>query len=170
MSISPGKRCWPRRVSKLALAGDGRFGWLGLAPAEGGQTLQEVESTLGAHLQALSPQAKIDGACQKREVVSQPGVVYVLDQDVVTRVETRGARHATASGVRVGGDAAKAQRVYGERLTVTPNVHFAKGQTRTVYSQDRKFALMMEGTDAGRIIMLRGGLVPTVELLEGCSG
>jgi hypothetical protein len=154
----------------LALAADGRFGWLGLAPAEAGQTLQQVESTLGAPLQALPPPAKADGDCQKRAAASQPGVVYIVDKVIVTRVETRDARYATVSGVRVGDDAAKAQRVYGKRLTVTPHIYFAKGKTMAVYSPDRKFALVMESNDAGRIITLRGGLVPAVEYLEGCSG
>jgi len=39
-----------------------------------------------------------------------------------------------------------------------------------VYSPDGKFALVMESNDAGRIIMLCGGMVPAVEFLEGCSG
>jgi len=39
----------------------------------------------------------------------------------------------------------------------------------TVYSPDRKFALVMEANDQGRIITLRGGRLPEVGWLEGCA-
>lgn len=151
-----------------AAAADGRFGWLGLAPAEAGQTLQQVQSGLGAPLQPLP--GKAQGECRQLAAASRPGVVYTVDDGVLTRVETRDARYATVSGVRVGDDAAKAQRIYGKRLSVTPHLYFAQGRTMAVYSPDRRFALVMESNDDGRIITLRGGMVPAVEYLEGCSG
>ncbi len=147
-------------------AADGRFGYLGLAPAVAGQSLQQVEATLGAPLQPL---AGSDGDCQQRGAARLPGVVYTVDGGVLTRVETRDPRYATVSGVRVGDDMKKAQRVYGKRLQLAPHPYFAQGQTLAVYSADRRFALVMESNDDGRIITLRGGLVPAVEYLEGCS-
>ncbi len=151
-------------------AADGRFGWLGLSPAEAGQTLQKVGSVLGAPLQPLPPPALGDDDCQLHGLATLPGVVYVVDKGVLIRVETRDPRYATVSGVRVGDDVKKAQRTYGKRLKVMPHPYFARGQTLAVYSPDGKFALVMESNDAGRIIMLRGGMVPAVEFLEGCSG
>ena len=151
-------------------AADGRFGWLGLSPAEAGQTLKQVESVLGAALQPLPSPARGDGDCQLRSLAALPGVAYVVDKGVLARVETRDPRYATVSGVRVGDDVKKAQRAYGKRLKAAPHPYFARGQTLAVYSPDGKFALVMESNDAGRIIMLRGGLVPAVEFLEGCSG
>lgn len=71
--------------------------------------------------------------------------------------------------MRVGDDVAKARRVYGQRLSVSPHLYFASGLTLAVYSPDRRFALVMESNDAGRIITLRAGAVPAVEHLEGCS-
>jgi hypothetical protein len=96
-------------------------------------------------------------------------VVVVVDQGVVSRIETRDPRYATLSGVRVGDDVAKARRVYGQRMRVTPHLYFANGLTMALYSPDREFALVMESNDSGRIIALRAGSVPAVEFLEGCS-
>ena len=131
--------------------------------------MAQVEAALGAALQPALPAAKGNAECQLRGVASRPGVVYVADKDVVTRMETRDTRYATVSGVRVGDDLKKARRTYGKRLTTSPHLYFAEGLTLAVYSPDRKYALIMESNDDGRIITLRGGLVPAVEYLEGCS-
>ena len=144
-----------------------RFGWLGLAPVEAGQTLQQAEAALGAPLQ---PAAATPQRCQVLSSPARPGVGYVVAEGRVTRMETRDRRYATVSGLRVGDDVAKVRRIYGARLDVRPHPYFAKGQVLAVYSPDRRFALVMESDDAGRIVTLRGGLVPAVEFLEGCSG
>ncbi len=87
---------------------------------------------------------------------------------MITRVETRDARWRSASGVRVGSTLAQARRAYGKRLTVAPHPYFDRGHTLLVYSADRRFALVMEANDQGRIITLRGGRLPEVAWLEGC--
>lgn len=150
-------------------APEGRFGWLGLAPAEAGQTLQQAEAALGAPLQPAA--AAKDGAarCQLRSAAAQPGVAYVVDQGMVTRMETRDPRYATVRGVRVGDPVQRVRQIYGQRLSVRPHAYFERGLILAVYSPDRKFALVMESNDAGRIVTLRGGSVPAVEFLEGCS-
>lgn len=150
-------------------AGEGRFGWLGLAPTSVGQTLAQAEAALGAPLQIAPPAPKDGNACHTRSAVSQPGVAYTVSQGVVTRVETRDARYLTVRGVRVGDEVKRVKQIYGPRLSVTPHVYFARGLMLTVYSPDRKFALVMESNDSGHIVTLRGGMVPAVEFLEGCS-
>jgi len=72
-------------------------------------------------------------------------------------------------GVRVGDEVKRVRQIYGQRLSVAPHLYFARGLMLAVYSPDRRFALVMESNDAGRIVTLRGGLVPAVEFLEGCS-
>jgi hypothetical protein len=152
-----------------AQAADGRFGWLGLAPAEAGQTLQQAEAALGAALVPGAPAGKEAARCHLRSSAAQPGVSYVIDQGLVTRAETRDARYATVRGVRVGDDVKKVRQVYGQRLSVRAHAYFERGLVLAVYSPDRRFALVMESNDAGRIVTLRGGRVPAVEFLEGCS-
>jgi hypothetical protein len=144
-----------------------RFGFYGLSPAAAGQTVKEAEKALGAPL--VAPPAQQDRRCQVRTSSAQPGVQYVVDNGVITRIDTRDKRWATIRGLRVGDSEARARQLYGKRLQVSPHPYFERGHRLSVVSADRKFALVMESDDAGRIITLRGGRLPMVESLEGCS-
>ena len=63
--------------------------------------------------------------------------------------------------------AKRVRQVYGQRLSV--HAYSERGLVLAVYSPDKKIALVMESNDAGRIVTLRGAMVPAVEFLEGCS-
>lgn len=158
----------------------GKFTFYGLAPAVVGLDRSQAEAALGQPLQAepvpaaraasaASAAAAKAGHCHHRLSPLQPGVRYTLTGDVITRIETRDARYATVSGVHVGDTVAQVQKAYGKRLTTAPHPYFAQGKVLTVYSPDRKFALVMEANDQGRIITLRGGRLPEVGWLEGCA-
>lgn len=161
-----------------------RFGFYGLSPAQAGQALAQAESALGQPLKleaaaAKPPKAVAAGGasalavvtpdCHYRSTAQQPGVRYALAGERITRIETRDPRYATVSGVHVGDSLARAQQAYGKRLASSPHPYFDQGRTLTVYSPDRRFALVMETNDSGRIITLRGGRLPEVGWLEGCS-
>ena len=158
----------------------GQFTVYGLAPAIAGLDRAKAEAALGQPLQlepvpasraasATGPGAAGAAGCQHRLSPQQPGVRYTLTADVITRIETRDARYTTVSGLRVGDSLAQAQKAYGKRLSSGPHPYFAQGKVLTVYSPDRQFALVMETNDQGRIITLRGGRLPEVGWLEGCS-
>jgi len=155
----------------------GRFGYQGLTPAVAGLDRAKAEAALGEPLQAeplpaaraASAAAASPGTCHHRLAPQQPGVRYTLNGDLITRTETRDARYPTISGVRVGDTVARAEKAYGKRLNSAPHPYFAQGRVLTVYSPDRRFALVMEANDQGRIITLRGGRLPEVGWLEGCS-
>lgn len=144
-----------------------RFGYEGVAPLLAGTSLAQAEKQLGTRLQPAA--GSNAAACRRYDVPAWPGVQVIVDNAVISRVETRDKRYASISGVHVGDDVAKVRRVYGQRLSVSPHLYFANGLTLAVYSPDRRFALIMESNDAGRIITLRAGAVPAVEHLEGCS-
>jgi len=155
----------------------GRFGYQGLTPAVAGLDRAKAEAALGEPLQAeplpaaraASAAAASPGTCHHRLAPQQPGVRYTLNGGLITRTETRDARYPTISGVRVGDTVARAEKAYGKRLNSAPHPYFAQGRVLTVYSPDRRFALVMEANDQGRIITLRGGRLPEVGWLEGCS-
>lgn len=174
-----------------ATASDSRFGFYGLAPAVVGLDRSQADAALGQPLQPepvpaaraasavastaaatttpAAASAARPGKCHHRVSPLQPGVRYTLAADVITRVETRDARYATVSGVHVGDTVAQVQKAYGKRLSTTAHPYFAQGKVLTVYSPDRKHALVMETNDQGRIVTLRGGRLPEVGWLEGCS-
>ena len=155
-----------------------RFGFYGLSPVQAGQALAQAESALGQPLKVEAAGAKPAKAvaagavapdCHYRSTVHQPGVRYALAGELITRIETRDPRYATVSGVHVGDSLARAQQAYGKRLVSAPHPYFDQGRMLSVYSPDRRFALVMETNDAGRIITLRGGRLPEVGWLEGCA-
>jgi hypothetical protein len=158
-----------------------RFGFYGLSPARAGQALAQAETALGqpltAEAAAKPPKPVAAGSaanpaaadCHYRSTAQQPGVRYALAGAVITRIETRDPRYATFSGVHVGDSLARAQQAYGQRLVSAPHPYFDQGRMLTVHSPDRRFALVMETNDGGRIITLRGGRLPDVGWLEGCS-
>ncbi len=88
-------------------------------------------------------------ACQDQGVDRPPGVRFALTSGVVSRAETRDMRYTTLSGVHVGDTLGRARQAYGERLSVAPHPYFDNGHRRTVYSPDRRFALVMESIDSG---------------------
>lgn len=169
-----------------------RFGFYGMTPAAAGQTRSQAEAALG---KPFKPEPKPAGrtalaaepaaapatasaaavpveqvpACQYQGTDNHPGVRFTVAAGVLSRAETRDARYATLSGVKVGDTVDRARQVYGKRLSASPHPYFDKGWTLTVYSPDRRFALVMESNNSGHIITLRGGRMPDVAWLEGCS-
>ena len=175
----------PAAAASAALASatvGARFSFYGLAPATAGLAQAQAERALG---QPFKPEASAPGraaaaagraasaadlrSCQYQGLDSHPGVRFTLASGVVSRAETRDMRYATISGVHVGDTLDRVRQAYGKRLSVAPHPYFDNGHTLTVYSPDRRFALVMESNDSGRIITLRGGRLPDVGWLEGCS-
>ncbi len=152
-----------------------RFTLQGLPPVLAGLTVSQAEQALG---QALRPEllpparqaapAAAPRACAYSVSAAQPGVRYGVSAGVVTRIETRDPRYRSHSGLQVGDTAARAQQVYGKRLVSTPHPYFDKGRMLIVYAADKRFALVMESNDQGRIVTLRGGRSPEVTWLEAC--
>lgn len=174
----------PAAAASATAAPTDRFTFFGLGQAAAGQTLAQAAAALGQPLlaepvaaaraasgPALKPvaAAAAGSGCHYRSAAGHPGVRYAVAGDVITRVETRDSRYASASGVHVGDSLQRAQQVYGRRLTLAPHPYFDKGRLASVVSPDRRFALVMESNDGGRIITLRSGRLPDVGWLEGCS-
>lgn len=167
-----------------------RFTFYGLTPAAAGQTVGQAEAALGQPLKPapggpIKPVATPAGAgvgavtgavatapakgCRFLTAERQPGVRYTVVGDQISRIETRDPRYSTLKGVHVGDALERARKVYGKRLSSTPHPYFDKGRMLTLYSPNRQHALVMESNDQGRIITVRGGHVPEVTWLEGCS-
>lgn len=156
-----------------------RFSVHGLGPVQAGQTLAQAQSALREPLLADAPAAAPPTAasaapaatsgCRYHHAAGQPGVRYAINQGVLSRVETRDPRYASLSGVAVGQPLAQARQAYGGRLVEQPHPYFDRGRLLLVHAADRRFALVMESNNDGRIITLRSGRLPDVQWLEGCS-
>ena len=80
-----------------------------------------------------------------------------------------GRRWASVRGQGVGDSEAQARQLYGARLVSGAPTYFERRHRLAVSSADRKFALVMASDGSGRMVTLRGGRVPAVKALEGCS-
>lgn len=153
-----------------------RIDFCGLTLPQAGQALALAETAPGQPLQVeaaakpLKPLAAGSAAaCHCRSSAQQPGVRYALAGALITRIETRDPRYATFSGVHMSDSLARVRQACGQRPVSAWHRYFDQGRMLTVYSPDRRFALVMETNDGDRIITLRGGGLPDVGWLDGCS-
>jgi hypothetical protein len=71
-------------------------------------------------------------------------------------------------GVRVGDSEESARNVYGQRAFARPHKYLQGALYLIVYTADRDAAVVLEIVN-GRVVSIRGGLIPAVEYVEGCS-
>jgi hypothetical protein len=106
--------------------------------------------------------------CHYRTSTRAPGLLFMIENGRVVRVETRSAAYVTPSGVRVGDTEAAAREAYAGRAVITPHKYSASGHYLVIRTADGKRAVVIE-TDEGKVVAVRGGQEPAVEYVEGCS-
>lgn len=106
--------------------------------------------------------------CHYIQSVDVPDLRVMIEAGKVVRVETQHGRYSTPSGVRVGDSEESARKVYGQRAVARPHKYVQGALYLIVYAADRGAAVVLEIIN-GRVLSLRGGLVPAVEYVEGCS-
>jgi len=156
---------WVLAVCTAAKAApEGRFGWLGLAPAEAGQTLQQAEAALGAPLLPVAPAAKDAARCHLRSAASQPGVSYVVDQGLVTRADAGpGVR---ALGAQLGDSVDAVISLYPD-ITRRDSDGVMSGTYLVLTDPDGRHAVVMQAA-GDTILAIRAGLSRAVESPQGC--
>jgi hypothetical protein len=87
----------------------------------------------------------------------------------VARVEVSDSAVATTAGARIGDTEARINRLYSGRVQTTPH-KYTDGRYLTVRGSgaDSVHRLVFE-TDGQRVTRYRGGRMPEVEWVEGCS-
>jgi hypothetical protein len=88
----------------------------------------------------------------------------------VGRVEVSDTSVGTAAGARVGDSEARINELYAGRVQTTPH-KYVDGHyliVRRAADADSVYRLVFE-TDGERVTRYRGGRMPEVEWVEGCS-
>jgi hypothetical protein len=101
---------------------------------------------------------------------SPPGVLIMTVGGEVARVEVSDTTVATAAGARVGDTEARINALYPSRVQTGPH-KYVDGHylvVRRGADADSLYRLVFE-TDGQRVTRYRGGRVPEVEWVEGCS-
>jgi hypothetical protein len=143
----------------------------GLGALRAGMTIAEAAKAVGGSFSARPGEAKTCGYAVWRE--APPNVLVMLDEGRVARVDiVRDSRIPTSKGARIGDTEARIKELYKGRVVVTPH-EYTDGHYLTVTpepgsSEDRNYRLVFE-TDGNRVLRYRGGKLPQVGYVEGCS-
>jgi hypothetical protein len=137
----------------------------GWGPIRAGASLADARAALGGQL-AEPANRECDHV---RPSGRPPGVLLMVVSGQVARVEVTDSTVATAAGARVGDSEARINQLYPGRVQSTPHKYTA-GHYLTVRGAgaDSIHRLVFE-TDGQRVTRYRGGRMPEVEWVEGCS-
>lgn len=119
---------------------------------------------------SLPPSAEKSG-CEYAKVAELPaGVLVMVEDGIVVRVDVRTPELPTAGGTRVGDSEASVRAKYGQRVSVSPH-KYTDGHYLTLRSAspgDTIHRIIFE-TDTSKIPSYRAGQMPQVGYVEGCS-
>jgi hypothetical protein len=140
----------------------------GLEPIRVGMTLSEAR----AALPRFELSAGVDSlACDYPAIDGLPeGVLVMVDQGTVARVDVKSATVPTAEGARVGDTEQRIQELYGARVSVMPH-KYTDGHylvVRSAAPDDTLHRIVFE-TDGSKVERYHAGRMPQVLYVEGCS-
>lgn len=129
-------------------------------------SVAEARATLGGQL----PEPKSRECDHVRPPVGPGGVLIMTVGGQVARVEVSDTTVSTSAGARVGDSEARINALYPGRVQTTPH-KYIDGHYLIVRGgpgADSIYRLVFE-TDGQRVTRYRGGRMPEVEWVEGCS-
>jgi hypothetical protein len=139
----------------------------GFGPITIGMTPEQANAAVGGSL--TLPQGVADG-CDYASPRGVDSLSFMIEQGKVVRIEVRRHDVRTIAGARVGDTEARIQQLYPGRVRVSPH-KYTDGHYLTVVPGDttgHPYRLIFE-TDGAVVTKYRGGALPQVEYVEGCS-
>jgi hypothetical protein len=137
----------------------------GWGPIRAGMSVADARAALGGRL----PEPSNRECDHVRPASGPPGVLVMIVNGQVARVEVSDTTVATAVGARVGDTEARISQLYPGRVRTGPH-KYVDGHYLVVRGTDGDsvYRLVFE-TDGQRVTRYRGGRAPEVEWVEGCS-
>lgn len=161
-----------------ATVGDEPLTLRGMGALRIGMTVDEAVAEFG------SPIAETDGLTGECRIGVIPGdpaspsfLIHAPNGDLasgtIRRIDLTGAAQVTLSGIHIGSTKDDVLAAYGDRITATPHKYETAPDSeyltyRPVDPADDAYRLVFE-TSNGIVTAVRTGLVPEVELVEGCA-
>lgn len=98
------------------------------------------------------------------------GLRVMVDDGKIGRMDVIDSTVMTAAGARVGDTEEIIQRLYAGRVTVSPH-KYTDGHYLTVRASNASDTMnfLIFETDNGKVTRFRGGIMPSVKYVEGCS-
>ena len=118
----------------------------------------------------MPPNADPQGCSYLVWPTAPAGVLVMVEDSTVVRLDVTKAGLATTAGAQVGDSIARLDALYAGRLSVGPHKYVPTGRYVTVSPSagaDPRLRLIFE-TDRGRVTRYRIGRTPAVEYVEGC--
>lgn len=141
----------------------------GYGPLRAGMTYDAANAALNG---ALKPAAGANLAeCDYVKWEGGPqGLLVMVDEGKIGRVDVIDSTVASAAGARVGDTEEKIQSLYPGRVTVSPH-KYTDGHYLTVRAANAadSMNILVFETEHGKVTRFRGGIRPWVEYVEGCS-
>jgi hypothetical protein len=140
----------------------------GLGPITIGMTPDQANAAVGGAL--TLPQGMAMDACAYASPRGVDSLRFMIEQGRVVRIDVHRHDIRTVAGARVGDTEARIQQLYPGRVRVSPHKYTA-GHYLTVVPLDtigHPYRLIFE-TDGAAVVSFRGGALPQVEYVEGCS-
>ncbi len=113
-----------------------------------------------------SPSDSEEESCWYAEFKAYPGVSFMVEDGRVNRLDSS-EPIATSIGYTVGALMAEITKAIPTAL-IEPNFYVPENHYITIISEDGKAAILMDEVE-GKIVGVRGGLLPTVQYVEGCQ-
>jgi hypothetical protein len=137
----------------------------GIGPLRVGVALASASSTLGEELRVT------ESGCDHVNPTTMPdGVLLMIIDDTVARVEVDTAGVRTAEGAQVGDSESRVLELYGALARIEPHKYtYPDGHYVVVAPPGDTLHRIIFETFKGRVTTYRAGRLPAVQLVEGCS-
>ena len=138
----------------------------GIGKLRVGMTVAEARSALGTFSLPVAEDPK--GCLHVRPPALPAGVLVMVEGGKVVRVSVDSNTVATAEGARIGDTEARIKTLYGARVATSAH-KYTDGHYLTVTPAGDTLHRLIFETDQGKVTRFRGGRVPQVQYVEGCS-
>jgi hypothetical protein len=137
----------------------------GIGPLRVGVPLADASHTLGETLRITQ------AGCDHVNPTTMPeGILLMVIDDTVARVEIDSAGIRTTEGAQVGDSESRVLELYGARARIEPHKYtYPDGHYVVVTPPGDSLHRIIFETLKGRVTTYRAGRVPAVQMVEGCS-
>lgn len=137
----------------------------GIGSLRVGIPLAEASRALGEQLVVHEP------GCDHVNPATMPdGILLMVIDDTIARVEVDSAGIPTVEGAQVGDSESRVLELYGARARIEPHKYtYPDGHYVVVTPPGDTLHRIIFETFKGRVTTYRAGRVPAVQLVEGCS-
>ncbi len=140
----------------------------GIGPVRVGMTLAEVAGATIAGIRLVGTDSTECSYLSWRD--GPPGVLIMAEGGRVVRIDVRNPAIKTPEGIKIGSTEAEVQQRYAGLVEAQPH-KYSDGHYLVVTPRnpaDSNLRIVFE-TDGKKVETFRGGLVPQVQYVEGCS-